>query len=222
MRIVIGQPSLEPGLNQLEKELREYSDADILLYPEGYLNQNVEEACRLAATYGTMIVSGHRRLNERPKDRTIIIDQQGQIVMEKAKYTSALVVTQQDVVISTLLCDEIVLQGFQYNDEGVDLLLHSIGVGMFSEEQYTEWLEEARRIAIRNQCMVMGTSHADGSYRDSGISIPIAYCISPDGEIVFASHNDTRTRVVVVERAEEHKTTTPRKERFLIKVTGIG
>ena len=222
MRIVIGQPSLEPGLIQLEKELREYSDADILLYPEGYLNQNVEEASRLAATYGTMIVSGHRRLNERPKDRTIIIDRQGQIVMEKAKYTPALVVTQQDVVISTLLCDEIVLQGFQYDGEGVDLLLHSIGVGMFSEEQYTEWLEEARGIAIRNQCMVMGTSHADGSYRDSGISIPIAYCISPDGEIVFASHNDTRTRVVVVERAEEHKTTTPRKERFLIKVTGIG
>ncbi|MCG7375866.1 hypothetical protein MH215_02595 [Paenibacillus sp. ACRSA] len=221
MRIIIGQPNLEPGLIQLEKELREYANADILLYPEGYLNQNVEEACRLAATYGTMIVSGHCRLDERPKDRTIIIDQHGQVVMEKAKYTPAVVVKQQDVAISTLLCDEIVLQGFQHDEERVDLLLHSIGVGMFSEEQYNEWLEVARAIAIRNQCMVMGTSHADGSYRDSDTSIPIAYCISSDGEVVFASHNDTRTRVVLVERKGTDEVTTPKQGRFLIKVEGL-
>ncbi|MDQ0168685.1 hypothetical protein J2T19_000122 [Paenibacillus tundrae] len=44
MRIIIGQPNLESGLIQLEKELREHANADMLLYPEGYLNQNVEEA----------------------------------------------------------------------------------------------------------------------------------------------------------------------------------
>lgn len=78
--------------------------------------------------------------------------------------------------------------------------MHSIGVGMFSEEQYSEWVEEARQIALQHQCIVMGTSHADGSYRDSEISISIAYCIAPDGEVVLASQSDTRTRTILLDR----------------------
>ncbi|KAA2302157.1 hypothetical protein FY526_21300, partial [Clostridioides difficile] len=41
---------------------------------------------------------------------------------------------------------------------------------------------------------------ADGSYRDSEISIPIAYCITPDGEVVLASRSDTRTRTILLDR----------------------
>lgn len=194
MKIIIGQPRLEQHVLQLEAELKQHPDADIIFYPEGYLNQNVEDACRLAAEYGTMIVSGHRRLHERPKDRSIIISKAGEIVLEKAKYTPAETVVEQGWVISTLLCDELVLQGFCNENIGnVDIVMHSIGVGMFSEEQYSEWVEEARKIALQHQCIVMGTSHADGSYRDSEISIPIAYCITPDGEVVLASRSDTRT-----------------------------
>ncbi|UPK42239.1 hypothetical protein [Paenibacillus pabuli] len=201
MKIIIGQPRLEQQLLQLEAELKQYPEADILLYPEGYLNQNVEEASRLAAAYGTMIVSGHRRLDERPKDRSIIINKAGETVLEKAKYTTAVVVKEQEWTIGSLLCDELVLQGFRNENIGrVDIIMHSIGVGMFSEEQYTEWIEKARQMAIQNQCFVMGTSHADGSYRDSEISIPIAYCIAPDGQVVLASRNDTRTRLIVLDK----------------------
>ncbi|WP_440110996.1 hypothetical protein [Paenibacillus sp. QZ-Y1] len=181
--------------------MKQYPEADVLLFPEGYLNENVEEACRLANAYGTMIVSGHHRLNERPKDRSIIINKNGTSILEKATYTFAEVVEEQDWVISTLLCDELVLQGFRNENKGsVDIIFHSIGVGMFSEEQYTEWLEAARQIAIQNQCIVMGTSHADGSYRGSDMSIPIAYCINPDGEIILASRNDTRTRLIMLDK----------------------
>lgn len=202
MKIIIGQPRLEQDLLQLEAELKQHPDADVLLFPEGYLNQNVKDACRLAAEYGTMIVSGHRRLDERPKDRSIIISKAGEIVLEKAKYTPAETVEEQGLVISTLLCDELVLQGFrnEKNIGDVDILMHSIGVGMFSEEQYSEWVEGARQIALKHQCIVMGTSHADGSYRDSEISIPIAYCITPDGEVVLASRSDTRTRTILLDR----------------------
>ncbi|WP_336761813.1 hypothetical protein [Paenibacillus sp. USHLN196] len=203
MKIIIGQPRLEQHLLQLEAELKQHPDADVLFFPEGYLNQNVEEACRLAAGYGTMIVSGHRRLDERPKDRSIIINKAGEIVLEKAKYTPAEVVEEQGWVISTLLCDELVLQGFRNENIGhVDIIMHSIGVGMFSEEQYSEWVEAARQIALQHQCVVMGTSHADGSYRDSEISISIAYCIAPDGEVVLASHSDTRTRTILLNRGD--------------------
>ncbi|MDK8192253.1 hypothetical protein QP794_19400 [Paenibacillus sp. UMB7766-LJ446] len=201
MKIIIGQPKLEQQLLQLEAELKQHPEADVLFFPEGYLNQNVEEASRLAAAYGTIIVSGYHRLNERPKDRSIIINKAGETVLEKAKYTSAGVVKEQEWAISTLLCDELVLQGFHNENIGrVDIIMHSIGVGMFSEEQYTEWMEEARRLAVQNQCIVMGTSHADGTYRDSEISIPIAYCIAPDGQVVLASRNDTRTRLIILDK----------------------
>ena len=201
MKIIIGQPRLEQHLLQLEAELKQHTDADIIFYPEGYLNQNVEDACRLAAEYGTMIVSGHRRLQERPKDRSIIISKAGEIVLEKAKYTPAETIVEKGWKISTLLCDELVLQGFSNESIGnVDIVMHSIGVGMFSEEQYSEWVEEASKIAMQQHSIVMGTSHADGSYRDSEISIPISYCITPDGEVVLASRSDTRTRTILLDR----------------------
>ncbi|MCG7383323.1 hypothetical protein [Paenibacillus sp. ACRRY] len=197
MKILIGQPKLEQALDQLERELSFNPEVDIVLYPEGYLNQNVEEARRLAAKYETIIVSGHRRLDERPKDRAIIMNKAGDIVLEKAKYTPATTVEEAGWLISTLLCDELVRQGFRKEFDGqVHLIMHSIGVGMFSEEQYTEWLEEARQIAIAEQCVIMGTSHADGAYRDSDISIPIAYCVAPNGDILIESRNDTRSRVI--------------------------
>ncbi|QOS80199.1 hypothetical protein JNUCC31_04475 [Paenibacillus sp. JNUCC31] len=203
MKIIIGQPKLEQQLLQLETELNQHPEADLLFFPEGYLNQNVDEASRLAAAYGTMIVSGHRRLDERPKDRSIIINKAGETILEKAKYTPAEVVQEQDWIISTLLCDELVQQGFRNENIGkVDIIMHSIGVGMFSEEQYAEWIEKARQISLQNQCIVMGTSHADGSYRDSAISIPIAYCIAPDGGLVLEAKNDTRTRLIVLNKGE--------------------
>jgi len=66
---------------------------------------------------------------------------------------------------------------------------------MFSEEQYEEWTDEARKIAIREKAMVIGTSHADGSYRNCGFSIPIAYCFDQNGNNLLLSKNDTRTRI---------------------------
>ena len=65
---------------------------------------------------------------------------------------------------------------------------------MFSEQQYKEWTNEARSIAINQNALVLGTSHADGSYRDCGFSIPIAFCFNEKGEALFLSKNDTRTR----------------------------
>ncbi len=51
-------------------------------------------------------------------------------------------------------------------------------------------------IAIKYNTMIIGTNHADGSFGDTGISIPIAYCIDKDGSVVFISDNDVRTRLL--------------------------
>lgn len=75
----------------------------------------------------------------------------------------------------------------------MDLVFHPIGVGMFSEEQLSEWLAEAKKIAIKNQVYVIGTSHADGSYKNCGVSIPIAYGIDPKGKEIFFYKNKVQS-----------------------------
>ncbi|MEG1256208.1 hypothetical protein [Clostridium sp.] len=67
---------------------------------------------------------------------------------------------------------------------------------MFSEEQFEQWVNVAKDIAITYQTTIIGTSHADGSYRNCGVSIPISYCIDTNGEIVFLSKADKRTRII--------------------------
>jgi len=73
---------------------------------------------------------------------------------------------------------------------------------MFSEEQFDEWISEAKRIAVKYNTIILGTSHADGSYRNCGISIPIAYCIDRVGEPIFISKNDLRTRIINLKTKE--------------------
>lgn len=89
------------------------------------------------------------------------------------------------------------LKGAQ--DKDIDLIVHPIGVGMFSQEQFDQWITEARKIAVTHETMIIGTSHADGSFRDSDISIPIAYCIDKCGNDVFIANNDVRTRILEME-----------------------
>ncbi|CAI9386036.1 hypothetical protein ACTQ5K_24865 [Niallia sp. Sow4_A1] len=66
---------------------------------------------------------------------------------------------------------------------------------MYSEQQYEEWTGEARKKAMKEKAFIIGTSHADGSYRNCGFSIPIAYCFDQKGNDLLLSKNDIRTRI---------------------------
>jgi hypothetical protein len=78
----------------------------------------------------------------------------------------------------------------------INLIAHPIGVGMFSDEQFEQWVNKAKIIAKTYKTIIIGTSHADGSYRNCGVSIPISYCIDSNGEPIYISKSDTGTRIV--------------------------
>ncbi|QHW33806.1 hypothetical protein GZH47_25410 [Paenibacillus rhizovicinus] len=197
MKILIIQPKLEQNITQLEYELRTNPTADAVLFPEGYLNENVEQACALAKYHNKILIGGYRRLNESPKDRAILIDRSGEVVLDRIKYSQTTFKSIEGLKIGHMLCDELVLQGVKNEDtSGIDVIVHPIGVGMFSEEQFDEWINEARKIAVAYKAMIIGASHADGSFRGSGVSIPIAYCFDPSGNAIFISKNDVRTRML--------------------------
>ncbi|NRF95842.1 hypothetical protein HQN89_34075 [Paenibacillus frigoriresistens] len=85
MKFLIIQPKLEKNIIQLERELRTSPSADVVIFPEGYLNENVEQACNLAKDYNKILIGGHRRLNDSPKDRAVIINRSGDIVLDRIK-----------------------------------------------------------------------------------------------------------------------------------------
>lgn len=197
MKFLIIQPKLEQNIEQLEHEVQSNPSADVVIFPEGYLNENVVQACALAKNYNKILIGGYRRLNECPKDRVLIIDRSGEVVLDRIKYSQTTFKFVEGWKIGNILCDELVKQGVKNDDtKGIDLIVHPIGVGMFSEEQFDEWTDEAKKIAVTYKTMIIGTSHADGSYRDSDVSIPIAYCFDQNGNTIFISKNDVRTRML--------------------------
>lgn len=197
MKILITQPRLEQTISQLEHELQNNNSADIAIFPEGYLNENVEAACALAKQFNIILIGGYRRMNDRPKDKAIIIDRSGTVILDRVKYSPTSFVEVEGLTMGHILCDELIVQGIKNESEiNIDLVVHPIGVGMFSEEQFQEWIDEARKIAITYNTMIIGTSHADGSYGDTGVSIPISYCFDKNGGEIFIAKNDVRSRLL--------------------------
>ncbi|WP_449602409.1 hypothetical protein [Paenibacillus sp. Marseille-Q9583] len=204
MRLLVAQPKHEPHLEHLLKEMSRQDSFDAVLYPEGYVadEASVKTLCEVAKTYKKLIITGYRNSNN--KDRALMIHPSGDIILERAKspmdeqlYRPS-VAEADGLSIGYLLCVEL-LQGYvglEGQAESLDFIAHPIGVGMFSEEQFKLWIGEATRIAVKYNTMIIGTSHADGSYRNCGISIPISYWIDSTGEPIYISSNDTRSRII--------------------------
>jgi len=211
MKILIGQPLHENGLKQISNEIINNREVDIVLYPEGYLanEELLKDICNIAKEYRVMIITSYRMNN---KDRAVIINNHEEKILERAKTPpddneklyNPLVVNYNKMNIGYLLCMEILkgVRDLQRVNETINFIAHPIGVGMFSDEQFQQWITEAKNIARIYKTIVIGTSHADGSYRNCGISIPISYCIDSNGEEIFISKADTRTRIVDIDRKE--------------------
>ncbi|OME69798.1 hypothetical protein BSK65_12730 [Paenibacillus odorifer] len=204
MRLLVAQPNHEPHLEHLLKEMSRQDSFDAVLYPEGYVadEASVKTLCEVAKTNKKLIITGYRNSNN--KDRALMIHPSGDIILERAKspmdeqlYRPS-VAEADGLSIGYLLCVEL-LQGYvglEGQAKSLDFIAHPIGVGMFSEEQFELWIEEATRIAVKYNTMIIGTSHADGSYRNCGISIPISYWIDSTGQPIYISRNDTRSRMI--------------------------
>lgn len=205
MKILIAQPIHEKAVEQLKREIKENREIDMVVFPEGYLSDEnaLEDACSLAKEYKVTIATSYRCNN---KDRAVIINNLGEKILERDKTLPAdeielkgpIIVEHNGITIGYVLCMEILkaVRDLKRINEPIDLIVHPIGVGMFSEDQFNLWINEAKKVAKAYGTTIIGTSHADGSYRNCGISIPISYCIDSQGEVIYISKADTRTRIV--------------------------
>lgn len=211
MKVLIGQPIHEEGLSQLERDIKVNKGIDIVLYPEGYiLNEKVlEAACNTAKENKVMIITSYKKDN---KNRAVIISNTGDMILERSKtlpdekeeLVQPLSVNYNGINIGYLLCMEILkgMRDLKNVGGNINFIAHPIGVGMFSYEQFDLWINEAKKIAKTYKTIIMGTSHADGSYRNCGVSLPISYCIDNTGEPIYISKSDTRRRIVDLDTKE--------------------
>ncbi|WP_214756649.1 MULTISPECIES: hypothetical protein [unclassified Exiguobacterium] len=205
MKILIGQPKMEQHLEQFIQDIKANPAVDLMLYPEGYCQYtHLDEVKELAKTFQTAVVMGYR--NEQNVDRALIINKRGETLLDRAKTPEAMPLFMPSTVdddglrYGYMLCREIFmgLDGLK-SEEPIQIIFNPIGVGMFSEEQYSDWSGEAKQIALQQRSIILGTSHADGSYRNCGFSIPMAYCFDETGKAILLSKNDTRTRIIDTE-----------------------
>lgn len=202
MKLLIAQPKQEQGLVQFKREIALHPSVDVIVYPEGYCKESdLADICSLAKTYETIVVLGYRDANH--KDRALIVNRDGRVTLDRAKtpeherlYAPS-VVTVEGMTWGYVLCREIYLaEAGLETSIPLDLVFNPIGVGMFSEAQYVEWTDLARAFSASRGTIFLGTSHADGSYRNCGFSIPLAYCFDANGEPILLSENDARTRII--------------------------
>lgn len=205
MKVLIGQPIHEKGIEQVKNEIKENKEVDIVLYPEGYISdeKELECVCYIAKEYNITIITSYIRDN---KNRAVIINNLGEKILERSKtkpdeneeLCTPLAVNYKETTIGYLLCMEILkgVRDLKKVGTKMNFIAHPIGVGMFSDEQFELWITEAKNIARKYKTIIIGTSHADGSYRNCGVSIPISYCIDSNGEEIYISKSDTRTRIV--------------------------
>ncbi|WP_026693949.1 hypothetical protein [Peribacillus kribbensis] len=205
MKMIIGQPVHEEQTVQLEAALKMSREAELILFPEGYVKEwQLMDVCHLAEEYSMYIVAGYK--DSSLKDRAFIADPSGRLILDRNKTPEHSGLYQPSKVESNgnklgfILCRE-VFQGLEgLGEEAVDFIFNPIGVGMFSEHQFEDWTSEARNIARSQRAFVIGASHADGSYRNCGFSIPIAYCFDPEGNPIFIHKSDERIILLDTER----------------------
>ena len=206
MRVLIGQPVHENNTEQFEKHVRNHPAVDMVVYPEGYLTDEkaVIRACAICRASGKALVAGYRRNGQ---NRALIVNRQGERVLDREKarggeWKGPFTVDIDGSRIGCLLCREIFIGPGETVEGGrpIDLILNPIDTGMYGKGQLREWIGAAGRIAKAHHAMVIGGSHSDGTFKGHPVSIPIAYCIDAQGNILFIAQSDPRPRIVDLRR----------------------
>lgn len=190
-------------------------DADVFLFPEGYLDvKNLNIACDMADNNGKWLITG---VDDGKELSAIVIDPRGTIVgrhvktklTESEKKEGYALGTSIDVIstgfgkIGTDVCFEIHFPEIseEYKRQKAQMIFNPIWGGMLGEIQYKNWNEVARKTALDNQVYVFGCSHANAKLdeelkkqiiKDNGEEpnakiIGFAFAYNPNGECLGQS-----------------------------------
>lgn len=208
MKLLICQAPHEDKIEVLEKMIVTNKDVTYFLFPEGYINSesSFDRAKELAKDHSVNIITSLRIHNN---DLAVIINSQGENSYRRYKTNNNIKVKLNSPLcyhdllnkksIGFLLCMEILKGERDLPKKHYDLIVHPIGVGMFSEEQLDIWIGEAKKITKKYRTMIVGVSHSDGSYKNCGVSIPISYCINREGKVLHLDRRKSNSKIIDID-----------------------
>jgi predicted amidohydrolase len=197
-------------LAELERFL-DTDGVDVFVFPEGFLHSDLlEKTCDLVGDSGRWVISGvdDRRIAGKRFQGAVVINPCGKIVGEHTKTSiggaevkagygrgdTINVIETGFGAIGVALCYEIL-----YPEvcrilalKGAQLILNPIGVGMFDEKQYSQWVAVAAARAAENRVFVAGCSHCNEK-------IPLAFAYAPDGHCIASSRDANELTVVSID-----------------------
>ena len=183
---------------QMERYLKEAS-GQINVFPEGYIPADrTGEVEALAKRYKRWIICGSEDQGEKKSLYTLVISAEEGVIQkhmktaltegdrnnhaEEGKDISA--VDTPFGKIGVILCYEMHFPEVAriLGIEGAQVMINTIGTGMWHEQQFDEWTTLAKARAIENRCFTLGTTH----FCDP---IPMMYAYDPHGKQLGLKRN---------------------------------
>lgn len=208
--LVIAQD--EKDLSELKRFITD-SWADVLLFPEYYLDSNkIDEVCDLCKKNNKWLITGmeDRRFKDKFYQSAIVISNKGKLIGShlKTSITKFEIDSGQDIgdsieIIETefgkigiAICYELHLPEISriLALKGAEIIFNPIGTGMWNEDQYTIWTNLASIRAYENGVFVVGCSH----YNDG---IPIAFAYDLKGKCILKERSVNRLIPITIDPA---------------------
>ncbi len=214
MRIMLALPEKENSLSQISKILK--NDADLYVFPEGFLNNDtIYAALNMIKDTHSCVITGFKDYHKNGQQKALVIEggvitdtytkcilTKGEKQKGKVRGASIHCVKTKFGVIGIPICYEIhfpEVSRVMMIDKPL-FLLNLIGTGMYHELQYEQWVTIAKTRAIENETFVLGCSHYCGQ-------IPLAFAFSPSGQCISLKKNAPGSIIVEIDLKECDKKT---------------
>lgn len=190
LKLLLAVPKKDSSIQELKFFLSQ-ENADLYIFPEGFLNNNtLNEALEIIESMGKYVITGFKDLDSNGQHKALVIDN-GQIIDE---YTKC-ILTEGEKAKGKQPGEKITCVNTKFGKVGVPicyeihfpevsrimcldnpvLLINIIGTGMYHNLQLEQWTSLAKARAIENEVYVVGCSHFVGE-------IPLAYVYAPSGK----------------------------------------
>ena len=214
MRIMLAIPEKDNCLSEISKFLK--NDADLYVFPEGFLNNDtIHAALNIIKDTHSCVITGFKDNHKNGQQKALVIesgvitDTYTKCILTKAEKEKGEIrgasihcVKTGFGVVGIPICYEIhfpEVSRVMMIDKPL-FLLNIIGTGMYHELQYEQWVTIAKTRAIENETFVLGCSHHCGQ-------IPLAFAFSPSGQCISLKKNASGSIIVEIDLKECDKKT---------------
>lgn len=195
------QPKDESEMEKFVK-LASNKGVEVLCFPAGFLQSgdSVGNVCRLTEEYGVWVVSGYHEFDDgRKYSSVLVIDDGGNIIgKHRMTYLSNTDIregyTAGDkleifetkygkfgiVICAEILCPEVTRV---LTLKGAEIIFHTIGSGMVSQEQYDLWKGMIQTRPIENLLYFVSSTH-NRVHRRGGLGTPLGLIVNPGGRVL--------------------------------------